>query len=66
MRKPLSPKHQRDYERLEEERKRAEGEMHEVRMVAGTRSAEYAVATRQKDEIVAKMNRLNPQPPRLA
>ena len=60
MQKPLTPKQQREYERLDSDRKRAEGALHEAEIVSGKGSVEYAVAERQKAEIVARMRKFNP------
>jgi hypothetical protein len=66
--KPLTPKQLRDYERLDGERKRAETIISQAEKISGRNSAEHFVALRERDEIMAKMNRLIPQsaPPPVA
>jgi hypothetical protein len=59
--KPLTPKQLRDYERLDGERKRAETVIFQAEKISGQNSAEHFVALRERDEIMAKMNRLMPQ-----
>jgi hypothetical protein len=58
MKKPLSPKQQFEYEKLDFASKRAEGDMQEAELAFGKGSPQYAVAERQRDEIVAKMQRM--------
>ncbi len=58
MQKPLTPRQQLEYEKLDSNSKRAEGIMHTVKLASGKNSPQYAVAERRRDEIVAKMNRL--------
>lgn len=58
--RPLTPKQQRDYERLESERKHAEQGILEAEKAAGRKSPQHVVALRERDEILAKMNRINP------
>ena len=58
MKKPLSPKQQLEYEKLDFASKRAEGAIHEAELAFGKGSPQYAVAERQRDEIVAKMQRM--------
>jgi hypothetical protein len=59
MQKPLTPKQQLEYEKLDLASKRAERAMHETELASGKNSPQYAVAERQRDEIVAKMQRIN-------
>ena len=58
--KSLTPKQQRDYERLEGERRHAELAILEVEKTSGRKSPQHVVALRERDEILAKMNRINP------
>ena len=60
MGKPLTPKQQRDYERLESEYRLAERTILDVEKSAGRRSPQHFVALRERDEILARMNRINP------
>jgi hypothetical protein len=59
MQKPLTPKQQLEYEKLDLASKRAERAMHETELASGKNSPQYAVAERLRDELVAKMQRLN-------
>jgi hypothetical protein len=58
MQKLLTPKQQLEYEKLDLASKRAERLMHETKLASGMNSPQYAVAERQRDEIVAKMQRI--------
>jgi hypothetical protein len=58
MQKPLTPRQQLEYEKLDFASRRAEGAMHEAEQASGKSSPQYAVAERQRDEIVAKMQRI--------
>ena len=59
MQKPLTPKQQLEYEKLDLASKRAERAMRETELASGKNSPQYAVAERLRDEIVAKMQRIN-------
>ena len=59
MQKPLTPKQQLEYEKLELAGKRAERTMNETALASGKHSPQYAVADRLRDEIVAKMQRIS-------
>jgi len=61
MPRSLTPKQQRDYERLESERRHAEQAILEAEKTSGRQSPQHVVALRERDEILAKMNRINPQ-----
>jgi hypothetical protein len=58
MQKPLTPRQQLEYEKLNLASRRAEEVMREAEMASGKGSPQYAVAERQRDEIVAKMQRI--------
>jgi hypothetical protein len=58
MQKPLTPRQQLEYEKLDLAIRRAEEVMREAELVSGKGSPQYAVAERQRDEIVAKMQRI--------
>ena len=58
--KPLTPKQQRDYERLESEYRNAERAILDVEKTSGRKSPQHVVALRERDEIQARMNRINP------
>ena len=57
---PRTPSFQQrnEYQKLQWKLKSAEHAVRQTEMASGKRSAEYAVAAREKDEIVARMNRL--------
>jgi hypothetical protein len=59
MQKNLTPKQQLEYEKLELAGKRAERTMNETALASGKQSPQYAVAERLRDEIIAKMQRIN-------
>jgi len=59
MQKPLTPRQQLEYEKLDLASKRAERAMRETELASGKNSPQYAVAERLRDEIVAKMQRIN-------
>jgi hypothetical protein len=59
MQKPLTPKQQLEYEKLELASKRAAHAMKETELASGKHSPQYAVAERLRDEIVAKMQRIS-------
>ena len=58
MQKPLTPKQQLEFAKLELASKHADHAMREAELVSGKNSPQYAVAERLKDEIVAKMQRI--------
>jgi hypothetical protein len=58
MQKPLTPRQQLEYEKLDSTIKRAERAMHEIELACGKNSPQYVIAEREKDEIVAKMQRI--------
>ena len=58
MQKPLTPRQQVDYGKLDLASKRAEIAMGEIELASGKNSPQYAVAERQRDEILAKMQRM--------
>lgn len=58
MQKPLTPRQKLEYTKLEFASKRAESAMREAESASGKISPQYAVAERQRDEIVAKMQRM--------
>jgi hypothetical protein len=58
MQKSLTPRQQLEYEKLELASKQAESAMLKAELAAGKASPQYAVAERQRDEILAKMQRL--------
>jgi hypothetical protein len=59
MQKPLTPKQQLEYEKLDLASKRAERALHVAELASGKNSPRYAVAERLRDEIVAKMQRIS-------
>jgi hypothetical protein len=58
MQKSLTPRQQLEYEKLDLAGKQAESAMLKAELASGKASPQYAVAERQKDEILAKMQRL--------
>jgi hypothetical protein len=58
MQRSLTPKQTREFESLGIASKRAEEALLEAEQAFGKVSADYAVAERQRDEILAKMNRI--------
>jgi hypothetical protein len=58
MQKPLTPRQQLEYEKLDFAGKHADRAMNEAELAFGKDSPQYAVAERQRDEIVAKMQRM--------
>jgi hypothetical protein len=58
MQKSLTPRQKLEYEKLHVASKQAESAMLKAELASGKTSPEYAVAERQKDEILAKMQRL--------
>jgi hypothetical protein len=58
MQKPLTPKQQLEFDKLNLASKRAERDMHEAELASGKNSPQYVVAERLRDEIVAKMQRI--------
>jgi hypothetical protein len=59
MQKPLTPKQQLEFGKLELASKRAERALQETELASGKHSPQYAVAERERDEIVAKMQRIS-------
>jgi hypothetical protein len=58
MQKPLTPRQQLECQKLDPAIKRAERAMHEAESAFGKNSPQYVIAEREKDEIVAKMQRI--------
>ena len=58
MQKPLTPRQKLEVEKLDHAIKQAESDMIKAELASGKASPQYAVAERQRDEILARMQRL--------